>query len=83
MGRRSKRHGEAQRVSPDELGLPEHSPFTIEGRIERAGMAGNYLVRRRRGQERPLHRSQWAIGLGLIFAALVAILAATLIAFLV
>jgi hypothetical protein len=83
MSDRSRRERRASVIAPAELGLPEHSALTVEGRIERAGMAGNYLARRRRGQEGPLRRSQWALGLWLIFWALMAVLVATVVAFLV
>lgn len=56
--------------TPGELGLPEHSALTVEGRIERASMVGTHLARRRYRQERPLRRSGWAQGLGLLMAAL-------------
>jgi hypothetical protein len=60
--------------TPAELGLPEHSALTIEGRIERAGMVGAHLVRSRGGHERPVWRSNWAMGLWLILAVLATVI---------
>jgi hypothetical protein len=45
--------------SLEELGLPERSAFTIEGRIERASMMATHALRRRRGLERGVWRSDW------------------------
>jgi hypothetical protein len=62
-----------------DLGLPEHSALTIEGRIERAGMVGTHLTRRRDSRERAVWRSSWAGGLWLIagaFAVLVGLMVA-------
>jgi hypothetical protein len=56
--------------TPGDLGLPEHSALTVEGRVERASMVGTHLARRRYRLERPLRKSGWAQGLWLILAAL-------------
>lgn len=45
--------------SLEELGLPEHSAFTIEGRIERASMVTDHELRRRKGLERVHWRGDW------------------------
>ena len=66
--------------TPGELGLPEHSALTMEGRIERAGMVGSRLASARRGGVRPLRRSPWAFGLWLILAMLAAVIAVAVIA---
>jgi hypothetical protein len=56
--------------TPGELGLPEHSALTVEGRIERASMVGTHLARRRYRHERPIWKSSWAQGLWLMMAAI-------------
>jgi hypothetical protein len=73
--------GRREDVPLSALGLPEHSALTIEGRIERAGMVGTHLARRKRGQEQPLPRSNWAFGLWLIAGALAAVVVLALVAF--
>jgi hypothetical protein len=65
--------------TPGQLGLPEHSALTMEGRVERAGMVGSRLANARRGDVRPLRRSPWAFGLWLILALLVAVVAVAVI----
>lgn len=69
--------------NPQDLGLPEHSALTVEGRIERAGLVGTHLARRKRGAETPLRRSYWAQGLWLIAGAVVVIVALAVLAFVV
>jgi hypothetical protein len=66
-----------------DLGLPEYSALTIEGRIERAGMVADHLVRSERGLEKPVRRSDWRFGLQLILFALVAVIGLAVIMFLV
>jgi hypothetical protein len=68
---------------PQDLGLPEHSALTIEGRIERAGLVGTHLARRNRGAEKQLRRSQWPQGLWLIAGVLALIVALAVLAFIV
>jgi hypothetical protein len=74
VSRRHRTRAEAREDLHD-LGLPQYSSLTIEGRIERAGMAAEHLARSRRGQEKPVWRSGWGIGLHLILLALVACIA--------
>jgi len=69
--------------TPGKLGLPEHSALTMEGRVERAGIVGSRIASSRRGEARPLRRSSWAFGLWLILAALVVVVAAAVIAFMI
>jgi hypothetical protein len=69
-------------ATPGELGLPERSALTMEGRVERAGMVGSRLANARRGDVRPLRQSPWAFGLWLIVGMLVAVVAVAVIAFL-
>lgn len=66
-----------------DLGLPEHSALTIEGRIERAGMVATHLVRRRDGSERSVWRSNWAGGLGLIVGAFVLVVGLLVVLYLI
>jgi hypothetical protein len=77
---RHTRHRHADdALTPGQLGLPEHSALTMEGRVERAGMVGSRLANARRGDVRPLRRSPWAFGLWLILALLVAVVAVAVI----
>jgi hypothetical protein len=69
--------------TPAELGLPEHTALTMEGRIERAGMVGSRLASSRHGEAQPIRRSSWAFGLWLILAALLVVVAVAVIAFLI
>ncbi|MBV9485463.1 MAG: hypothetical protein JO246_05350 [Frankiaceae bacterium] len=64
--------------TPGELGLPEHSALTIEGRVERAALVGTHLARRRRGAEERLRKSPWAMGLGLILGVLALVIAVSI-----
>jgi len=66
-----------------ELGLPEESALTIEGRIERANMMGTHLVREMHGRERPVCHSFWATGLWLILGAIAVVIAVAVVASLV
>jgi hypothetical protein len=75
MSRRGQSHRRGTPTLSD-LGLPEHSALTVEGRIERAAMVGSNLARRYR-RERRLGSSPWANGLWLILAAIGAIIIAT------
>jgi hypothetical protein len=80
------RRGRAEKrttPTPGELGLPERSALTVEGRIERASMVGTHLARSRGRRERRLWKSNWAQGLWLILAALGLLLAAAVVLFLV
>jgi hypothetical protein len=43
--------------------MPESSPFTIEGRIERADALATHATRVRDGRERPVWRSDFRPGL--------------------
>lgn len=54
---------------PPYFGMPESSPFTIEGRIERAEAVANHATRVRDGRERPVWRSGFRPGLLEIAAA--------------
>ena len=65
--------------TPGELGLPEHSALSMEGRIERAGMVGSRLASARRGEVRPLRGSPWAFGLWLILAMLAVVIVVAVI----
>jgi hypothetical protein len=69
--------------SPGELGLPEHSTLTIEGRIERAGSVGNHLLRSRDGREQRVWHSDWAIGLWLIVGVFGLLIAALVVLYVV
>jgi hypothetical protein len=71
---RRGRAGKRGIPTPGDLGLPEHSALTVEGRIERASMVGTNLARRRDRHERPIWKSDWARGLWLILAALVLVI---------
>lgn len=81
MSRRES-HGDPS-PTPGELGLPEHSALTVEGRVERAAMVGTHLVRHRAGRERSLRRSAWAGGLYLIIGAFSGLIAALVVLYLV
>jgi len=63
-----------------DLGLPENSALTIEGRIERAGMVTAHLTRTDRGLEKPVWRSDWRFGLQLILLALVVVIGLSVVA---
>jgi len=78
-GRRGARR--VQAPTPGELGLPEHSALTIEGRIERAGMVGTHLARLRDRRERVVWRSDWATGLWLILGVLATIIVVAVVRF--
>jgi hypothetical protein len=65
--------------SPSDLGLPEHSPLTIEGRIEQASMLASHEMRARKGLERTAWRSDWAPGMVQILAALVVVIAVAVV----
>lgn len=65
--------------TPGELGLPEHSALTIEGRIERAGMVATHLVRSRERREQAVWRSGWATGLWLVLGVLALVIATTVV----
>ena len=69
--------------TPGELGLPEHSALTVEGRIERAAGVGTHATRVRGGRERPLRRSNWAGGLWLIAGAFGLLLAVFVVLYLI
>jgi hypothetical protein len=73
MAKRRLRRGQAARPDLHDLGLPEYSALTVEGRIERAGMVADHLNRSSRGLERPVWRSDWRLGLQLVLLALVAV----------
>ena len=55
---------------PPYFGMPESSPFTIEGRIERADATATHATRVRDGRERPVWRSDFRPGLVEVGAAL-------------
>ena len=62
---------------PPYFGMPENSPFTIEGRIERADALADHAIRVRDGRERPVRDTNFASGLWLIsagFGALILVL---------
>jgi hypothetical protein len=61
--------------SSRDLGLPEHSPLTIEGRLERVTAMGTHLSRSRDGRERKVWRSDWAGVLWFVVGAFVLIIA--------
>lgn len=65
--------------SPEELGLPEHSAFTIEGRIERASMVATHELRRRRGLERAFWRSDWMPAMVQILGLLALVIAVAVV----
>jgi len=70
-------------AGPPYFGLPEHSAFTYEGRIERTAAAADHVVRARDGRERRLRSSNWAGGLWLIAGALGMLLALMVVLYLV
>ena len=78
----SEKQPAAGEPTPGELGLPEHSALTMEGRVERAGMAGSRVAGARRGEVRALRHSPWAFGLWLILATLAVVVAVAVIAYL-
>ena len=80
MVQRKRRNSAERRPDLHELGLPEYSALTIEGRIERAGMVADHLIRTDRGLEKPVWRSDWRLGLQLILLALVAVVCISLLA---
>jgi len=70
--------GKSARRDLHDLGLPQYSALTIEGRIERAGMVADHLNRSNRGLEKPVWRSDWRLGLQLILLALVLVIGVSL-----
>jgi len=62
-----------------ELGLPEESALTVEGRVERANMMGTHLVREMHGRERPVWHSFWSTGLWLILGAIAVVIAVAIV----
>jgi hypothetical protein len=65
--------------SLEELGLPDHSAFTIEGRIERASMMATHELRRRKGLERDFWRSDWMPAMVQILGVLALVIAAAVV----
>ena len=53
--------------------MPEESPLTIEGRLERVGHTATHLTRVRNGLERPLRETSWMPGLLLIVGVAVVV----------
>jgi hypothetical protein len=64
-----------------DLGLPEQSALTFEGRIERAGMVADHLNRESRGLEKPVWQSDWRFGLQLILLALALVVGLAVVAY--
>jgi len=60
-----RRPSEEESGGSPELGLPQNSALTVEGRVERASSLADHAVRVRDGLERPLRRSQFGAGLWL------------------
>jgi hypothetical protein len=58
-----------------DLGLPEQSALTVEGRLERANMMGTHLARALDGRERPVWHSYWSTGLWLLLGAIALVIA--------
>lgn len=80
----SDKQGPADEAAgPPYFGLPEHSAFTMEGRIERSAAAADHVIRARTGRERPLRSSSWAGGLWLIAGALGLVVAAMIVLYLI
>lgn len=71
--------GVTDRETPDGppyFGMPEDGPFTMEGRIERAGAVADHANRVGDGRERPLRETGWVPGLqevGLVLGLLVVV----------
>jgi hypothetical protein len=63
----------------NDLGLPEHSPFTIEGRIEQASMLATHEIRARKGLERTAWRSDWVPAMVQILGVLAVVIAVAVV----
>ena len=77
---RRRRSQAAQVPTLADLGLPEESALTFEGRIERMSMMSTHLVRELDGRERPVWHSYWASGLWLILGGIGLVIAVTVVA---
>jgi hypothetical protein len=69
----------ANEPSPEDLGLPEHSAFTVEGRIERASMVAAHAIRVRKGLERRVWQSDWMPAMVQILGVLILVVAVAVV----